>query len=184
MPVTLKNVTLSYPSLFKKAEFSGEETKYQTSIIIPKDSENYSKLKDEYDKICQKAVDDKKLSRAQLTPWLRPQGGMKGIVQDCDEDPDKYDDRRFRKAVVATPKNGNRPVVVDRHNNPLTEDDNAIYGGCICNVNVTLYAYSKTYKGIGLQLNGVQKVSDADPFGAPRLTADDMFEVDESDMYD
>lgn len=185
MPVLLKNVILSYPSLFHKAEFNGEEQKYQTSVIIEKDSANYKALKAEYDKVCKAAVESKKLTKSQLTPWFKPAAGTKGIVTDCEEDPEKFEDDRFLNAVVATPKNGNRPVVVDGHNQPIYEDDNEIYGGVVCNVNVTVYAYSKTYKGIGLQLNGVQKVKDADPFGAPRMTADDMFGViDEDSMYD
>lgn len=186
MPVLLKNVILSYPSLFKKVEYEGKEQKFQTSVIIEKGSANYKALEAEYNRVVDEALKNKKLTKAQITPWFKPIGPQtKGIVVDCAEDPDKFADDRYLNAVVATPKNGNRPVVVDGHNQPIYEEDDAIYGGLICNVNVTVYAYSKTYKGIGLQLNGVQKVRDAEPFGAPRMTADDMFgAIDEDSMYD
>lgn len=183
--VALNNVTITYPSIYQKSVYEGKETKYQTGIILKKNDENYKALKATYDAICQEALNSKKLTRAQLTPWIRPQGGTKGILIDCAEDPDKYEGPRFENAVILTPKNDHKPCVVNRMREPITEDENEIYGGCVCNVNVSLYVYSKVYKGIGVQLNGIQKVKDGEPFGAARLAVEDMFEeIDEATMYD
>lgn len=180
----LNNVTLSYPSLFKKAMYQGKETKYQTEVIIKKDSPEYKALKDAYDQICSEAIASKSLTKAQITPWFRPQGGTKSIVVDCDDDPDKYSDPRYKNAVICSPKNAHRPVVVDRKMHPLTEEDDAIYGGVLTNVFVTFYVYNKDFKGIGLQLDGVQKVADGQPFGAEPKKANDMFTALDGDGYD
>lgn len=174
----LKNVVLSFPqNLFKKGMFEGKETKYQTEVIIKKDSSSYKALKAEYDRICKEAIATKALTKAQLTPWFRPAGANKSIVVDCDDDPDRYSDPRYRNAVILSPKNSHRPTIVDRELHPITEDDNEIYGGVIANVFVTFYTYNKTYKGIGVQVDGVQKVSDGKPFGAEPKKASDMFTV-------
>ena len=183
----LNNVTLSYPSPFKKAMYQGKETKYQTDVIIKKDSPAYKALKEAYDHICAEALASESLTKAQLTPWFRPQGGTKSIVVDCDDDPDKYRDPRYHNAVICSPKNTHRPVVVDRKMHPLTEDDDAIHGGTVANVFVTLYVYNKDFKGVGLQLDGIQKVSDGQPFGSEPKKANDMFTEldgdDDGDMF-
>ena len=183
--VRLNNVTLTYPSVYQKSVYEGQETKYQTGIILKKNDENYKALKEKYEAICQEAIADKKLTRAQLTPWIRPLGGTKGIVVDCAQDPDKYQGPRFENAVILTAKNEYKPYVVNRILEPIEESENEVYGGCVCNASVTLYIYHKVYKGIGVQLNGIQKVKDGEPFGAARLAVEDMFEeIDEATMYD
>ena len=41
----LKNVRLSFPSLFKKAEFNGVVGKYEATMLLPKtDTEQYEKV--------------------------------------------------------------------------------------------------------------------------------------------
>ncbi len=183
--VALNNVTITFPSVYQKAVYEGQETKYQTGIILKKNDANYNALKAKYDAICQEAIASKKLTRTQLTPWIRPLGGTKGIVVDCAEDPDKYQGPRFENAVILTAKNDYKPYVVNGRREPIDEAENQIYGGCVCNVNVDLYIYHKVYKGIGVQLNGIQKVRDGEPFGAARLSVEDMFdEIDEATMYD
>lgn len=182
--IRLENVILSYPNLFAKAQFEGKELKYDASFILKKDSANYQKLKAEYDRVVAEAIATKALTRGQITPWDR-RAGEKGIVLDCADDPEKYDDPRYENAVIITAKNTRRPSVVNRLREPIEEKDNAIYGGCICNASLSLYIYNKTFKGIGIQLNGVQKVSDGEAFGATPPSIEEMFdEIDEATMYD
>lgn len=40
MKITLKNVRLSFPSLFRKATFNGEETKYEATFLISKETQS------------------------------------------------------------------------------------------------------------------------------------------------
>ncbi|HEY7803861.1 MAG TPA: ssDNA-binding protein, partial [Orrella sp.] len=39
MKIKLQNVRLSFPSLFRKAVFSGEETKYEATLLINKETQ-------------------------------------------------------------------------------------------------------------------------------------------------
>lgn len=186
MSITIKNVTLSYPSLFKPTAFDGnmDQAKYSTDIIIKKGSEAESQIQAEYDTVAKKALEEKKLTKSQLTPFIRPIGSTKGILIDCDDDPDRYPPEIYRNCYILRPKSKAKPVVVDRRNAALSEDENAIYGGVIANVNVNFYAYNKIGTGIAVGLNGVQKVADGEPLGGGRPSVDQMFgEPEEDDMF-
>lgn len=177
MSITIKNVKLSYPALFKPSAFDGnmDQAKYSTDIIIEKGSEEEAQLKLEYDNVAKKALEEKKLTRNQLTPFVRPIGTKVGILIDCDMDPDRYPPEIYSGCYVMRAKSKQKPVVVDRRNTPIVEADNAIYGGVIANVNVNLYAYNKIGTGIAVGLNGVQKVADDEPLGGGRPSVDQMF---------
>lgn len=183
MPITIKNVTLSYPSLFKPTAFDGnmDQAKYSTDIIIQKGSEAEGQIQAEYDAVAKKALEEKKLTKSQLTPFIRPIGATKGILIDCDDDPDRYPPETFEGCYILRAKSKQKPVVVDRKNAAITEDDNAIYGGVIANVNVNLYAYDKVGAGIAVGLNGVQKVADGEALGGGRPSVDQMFGAAEDD---
>lgn len=78
-----------------------------------------------------------------------------------------------------------KPVaVIDRQRALITNSDE-LYAGCKVKVAVTFYPYSQAgNSGIGVALNGVQKVSDGEPIGgAGRPTIENMFDLleDEDD---
>ena len=58
--IQIKNVRLSYPSLFRKAVFENEETKYEGTFIIPKSDK---KTKARLDKAIEEALKEAKLKR-------------------------------------------------------------------------------------------------------------------------
>lgn len=79
-----------------------------------------------------------------------------------------------------------KPVgVVDRDRVPIT-DPNDVYGGCKARLNVAFYPYSKAGNvGIGVSLNGVQKVADGDSLGSSRPSVESMFDMlDDEDFSD
>lgn len=184
MAITIKNVKLSYPHLFKPTSFDGnaEQAKYTTDIIIPKDSEAASQLRTEYDKVSSNAVKDKKLKRNQLTPFIRAVGTTAGILVDCDDDLDRYPPEIYGGCYILRAKSKRKPNVVDRMLSPISEEDEAIYGGVMANVNINLYAYNKIGAGIAVGLNGVQKIADGDPIGEGRPSVASMFEAAD-DIY-
>lgn len=76
-----------------------------------------------------------------------------------------------------------KPVgVFDRQRRPLL-GENDVYGGCIAQIAVTFYPYSNQGNhGIGVGLNGVQKVADGEPLGgggAPKVES--MFDLLDDD---
>jgi cell division septation protein DedD len=78
-----------------------------------------------------------------------------------------------------------RPVaVVDRTRNPITEPSD-LYGGSKGKINVTFYPYSTNGNhGIGVALNGVQKISEGEAFGASAPAVESMFDMLDDDDLD
>lgn len=182
----LRNVRLSYPSLFTKAVYEGKETKFTTDCVIPKDSEQERLIKAEYDKAVNLALEQGVLKKNQITPWVKPVGPRTmGIMTDCDADPDHYDPENFAGCWIFKPKANKRPTVVDRQNQPIDPDSEEIYGGVRANVYCNFYIYTQNGGGISSNLQGVQKWADDDAYGAPRKSAADMFgDPADPDTYD
>jgi hypothetical protein len=78
-----------------------------------------------------------------------------------------------------------KPVgVYDRQRNPIQNPDE-IYGGCKVKIAVTFYPYRQQgNNGVGVSLNGVQKISDGESFGGGRPSVESMFDLldDEEDL--
>lgn len=188
MPITINNVTLSFPSLFQPKAFDGNqgEAKYQTQMIIPKGSLQEQQITEEYNRVLTEAIAGKKLTRAQATPLIRPMGTTKGLLVDCDDDPDRYPPETFAGCYLFSAKSKKRPLVVDMGQYPI-DNDEKIYGGVVANVNVNIYAYNRVGSGIAVGLNGVQKVKDGERLGGGRPSVTDMFGAPAAasdDIYD
>lgn len=66
------------------------------------------------------------------------------------------------------------PFVVDRNVQPII-DPREVYSGMWVNLSISLFPYnSNGKKGIGIGLNGIQKVRDDEPLGG-RVTAESVF---------
>lgn len=153
MKIKLENVRLSFPSLFRKANFNGTETKYEGTFLIDKASQ--SKLISQIEKIIKDkvATDLKGAKLAADKLCLR------------DGDDVEYDGYAGHMSLKAS--NKKRPLVIGKDKSPLTEDDNVIYGGCYVNAIVELWAQNNEYgKRINANLLGVQFVRDGEPFGS------------------
>lgn len=176
MAITLENVRLSFPALFEPKAFDDtEKPKYQTRIIIPKDSLAAQAITTEYNRVLEEAVAAKKLTRAAATPLIRPMGTKTGLLVDCDNDPEKYPPEIYEGSYSLNAKSNSRPLVIDRYHSPITAADEEIYGGVICDVNINVYAYKPAGGGIAVALNGVMKVADGEHIGAGRPSVDEMF---------
>ena len=74
-----------------------------------------------------------------------------------------------------TASNRAKPGIVDGNLQPII-DPTQIYSGMIANVGVTFFGYNTPQnKGIGVALDNVQKVADAEPLGGGRVSAEDDF---------
>ena len=164
--IILKDVRLSFPSLWTTEKFNGTDTgKYAATFLMPKDSKE--------GKAVTKAVGD----------------AMKEIGAKADKTPLKdgdhveYDGYAGMWALKANTKK--RPVVIDRSKTPITEDDDVIYAGCYVNASVEIYTMDNSYgKRVGCQLNGIQFVKDGDSFGGGGNAMDDFDAVEDDSEAD
>ncbi len=170
--IMLKNVRLSFPSLFTKSTFEGNEGKFEATFLIPKsDKKTY--------KAIMAAIEECK-SEAKLN---RVKDDML-CIKDGDEifEDKEYDGYEDHWAIKAG--NTKRPLLIDNDKSQLEESDNRLYAGCYVNAQISPWAQDNKFgKRINANLLGVQFVKDGDPFGdAVSASADDF--DDESDDYD
>ena len=150
--IKLQNVRLSFPSLFRKAMFSGEETKFEGTFLLNKDGQ--AEKIAEIETAIETLIADK-LKGAKLK-------ADKICLKDGDDI--EYDGYAGHMSIKAS--NGKRPMVLDRDRTPLSEDDNRPYSGCYVNAVLELWAQDNQYgKRINANLLGVQFFKDGEPFG-------------------
>lgn len=166
--IQLKNVRLSFPSLFQMGSFGGESTgKYEATFVLDK--------KEHADVI-------KQIQSA--TDALMKEAFKGKIASDklCLKDGDELGRDEFVGKMTIKASTKKRPLVIDRDKSPITEDDNIVYAGCYVNAIVTLWAQNNSYgKRINAQLDGVQFYRDGEPFGDSGISVDafDAFGDDE-----
>jgi len=167
--IKIKNARLSFPSLFKKAVFNGQDGKYEATFLIPKsDKKTYQAIMDGIEEL-------KKANKAKVS-------SDKLCIKDGDEI--EYDGYAGHWAVKAS--NSKRPTVVNRDKTPIVEDDDIIYAGCYVNGVIELWFQNNSYgKRVNANLLGVQFVKDGEPFGdgAKVASEDDFDEIDEDDEF-
>ena len=150
--IKLQNVRLSFPSLFRKAMFSGEETKFEGTFLLNKDGQ------------AEKIAEIEAAIEALIADKLK--GAKLKADKICLKDGDdiEYDGYAGHMSIKAS--NGKRPMVLDRDRTPLSEDDNRPYSGCYVNAVLELWAQDNQYgKRINANLLGVQFFKDGQPFG-------------------
>lgn len=170
--IKLQNVRLSFPSLFRKAQFQGEETKYEATFMLHKEqhADTIKEIKKAIDAAIKENLKGAKLPADKI------------CLKDGDESGrDEYEGHYTIKAA-----NSKRPKVIDRDKSPLTEDDGKPYSGCYVNAVIELWAQNNGYgKRINANLLGVQFAKDGEPFASGEVASDDDFDlVEGSDDFD
>ena len=177
--IVLKNARLSYEHLFRADKVAGDEgsvPKYSASWIIPKDSPQIRTIKEA---LC-KALDEK-------CPGKRRSGAawpsaMHNPLRDGDEIADEHPE--YAGCYVLRSSSKNRPVVLGRHKEALTEEDGVIYSGCYCNVSLAAAGFDAQVKrGVTCYLNGVQFVRDGERLAGADASSD-FEELDDDDGID
>ena len=162
--VMLKNVRLSFPSLFEHAEYKGDSLgKYECTFLIDKESPQLAEIQAVIKSVGADVL-GKEWSKAKLCL-------QDGATKD-------YDGYESCFALKATTKK--RPIIINKDKSSLTADDDVIYAGCYVNASVSIYAFQNTYgKFVQAQLNAVQFSKDGDRFGGG-----DDFSIDEFESID
>jgi len=150
--ITLKNVRLSFPSLFKRASFKGEEGKFEATFLLNKETHA------DVIKQIQESIKEK------LATELK--GAKLGADKICLKDGDDIEYDGYAGHYSIKGSNNKRPLIIDRDKTQLTEDDNKLYAGCYVNAIIELWAQNNNYgKRINCNLLGVQFFADGEPFG-------------------
>ena len=167
MKIKLNNVRLSFPSLFKRAVFNGEEGKFEATFLI-----NKTEQADLVEKI-KSAIADK------IKNDLK--GAKLGADKICLKDGDDVEYDGYAGHVSIKASNNKRIPVFNKDKSPLVEDDNIIYAGCYVNAIVELWAQDNSWgKRINANLLGVQFAKDGEPFGdGASASADDFDFIDD-----
>lgn len=168
--ITLKNVRLSFPKLFKAEPFKpGDDPKFSATFLIPKDSA----LHKEIDAVILEALKAKVGAKAEAV--LKQIRGNPNKFCFRDGDTQSYDGYEGMMSFKAN--NGTRPLVIDRDKTPLTEADGRPYAGCYVNAIVEIFVYDNSGVGVSASLSGVQFVKDGDAFSGGRAASEDEFDA-------
>lgn len=171
MKITLNNVRISFPSLFHKAVFNGEETKYEATFLLDK-GEHVSLIERVKEAVQEKIKVDLK-------------GAKLGADKICLKDGDSIDYEGYAGHMSIKASSNRRPLVIDRDKSPITEDDNIIYAGCYVNAIIELWAQNNNWgKRINANLMGVQFVKDGEPFGDSQVASVSDFEIVGDDDFE
>tara|TARA_S200002703_G_scaffold105188_1_gene91307 strand:- start:9860 stop:10384 length:525 start_codon:yes stop_codon:yes gene_type:complete len=169
--IVLKNVRLSFASLFRKATFGGEETKYEGTFLIDK-VEQADQIK-----LIEKVISElQKEKKIKLLP-----------DKICLKDGDFIDYDGYAGTMSIKASNSRRPMLLDKDRTALMEDDGKPYSGCYVNAVINLWFQDNSWgKRINASLTGVQFASDGKPFGENSSSAsiDDFSDLEETEEVD
>ena len=152
MKITLKNVRISFPSLFRRSVYEGVEGKFKATFMIPKsDTETVTKIKS----AIKLAIDEKFKDKDVKIP-SQHSCFKDGYEKDCDV----YAEYWSFKADSHW-----QPTIINSDNSPIIESDEIIYPGCYVNASVDIWIQDNNYgKRINADLCDVQFVRDGEKF--------------------
>lgn len=154
----LVKATLAFPSVFEAKSVMGAEPKFSATLIFAPDSESHKNVQGAIDDVAK----EKWTKTASATLASLDKAG-KTCLRSGDEKP--YDGFAGQMYVSASSKV--RPTVLDRDRSPLTESDGRIYGGCVVNALIDVWAQDNQYgKRINATLKGIQFVRDGEAFSS------------------
>jgi len=161
--IKLSNVRLSFPSLFRKAEFNGETTKHEATFMLHKERD------------ADKIAEIKKAIEVKIKDDLK--GAKVPADKICLKDGDESGRDEYAGHYTIKAANNKRPKVIDRDKSPLVEDDGKPYSGCYVNAVVDLWSQNNSYgRRINANLLGVQFFKDGEPFESGSTADDDDFD--------
>jgi Protein of unknown function (DUF2815) len=158
---------LSYPSLFTRAVYDGEEGKYECTLYIPKKA-NVQQLFDTAEAVAKLAFPEKFK-------------GLSNLPNEVIRDGDHRDckDTNAAGCWIIRAKSKNKPDVIGPRKENCEPDH--IYGGCWARISCVIGSYNtKGSWGVTIYLNNVQKMKDDDKFGKSNTKAVDEFAEFES----
>lgn len=165
--ITTGKVRFSYCHIFEPRTLEGSDPKYSVTLLIKKsDSFTVNKLK--------AAIAAAQSDYAAKNPGKK--APTKNTLHDGDgvrESGEEFG-QECKGCWVITASTKTKPIIVDADKLPIT-DPAEIYSGCYGRAIINAFAYdTHGNRGITFALNGVMKLSDGDPLGGARASADDF----------
>ena len=170
--VVTRKVRFSYVNVWKPtAVEEGQEPKYNTSILIPKE-----------DTVTIKKIEDAIATEYEL---LKSENGGKDLKKWHnplkDGDVEYPEDENMAGMMFLRAASKQKPGIVDKAAEPIMEQDE-FYSGCWGRASLNFFKFSvPTNKGVGVGLNHVQKLADGEHLGGSRSTAEEDFGDDYED---
>ena len=159
--IKLQNVRLSFPSLFKRAQFDGKETKFEATFLLNKDEQ--ADQIEALEAAIEEAIKEANIKVPKDKRALR------------DGDDAEYDG--YEGCMSLKCSSNKRPTVIDRDKTPLAEYDDVIYAGCYVNAIVDFWVQNNGYgKRVNANVYGVQFVKDGEAFGSGPVDVTDDFD--------
>lgn len=166
MKVTLRNVRLSFPDLFKPKSIGNSEPKYGASFIFEKGKDD-AQLKTLTEAIVS-VINEK-------WPKAEQRKGLKYCLHDGEKEPKDYAGYGPHMKWLSA-SNAMQPALVDEDVEPIL-DNRKMYAGCIVNASIRLWAQDNDFgKRINAQLNAVQFVSEGEAFGEKPIDPKEEFQ--------
>lgn len=181
MNLTINNVRLSYPNLFKpKAMQEGDTPKYSAAFILDttKHAKDIAAIKAAMNQVAEEKWGKGKVPK-----------GVKYCLRSGEEEGRKDVDGYGPGTMFFNASNDKKIPVVGRNVEPLTAEDGKPYAGCYVNVMVRFWAQDNSYgKRVNAQLRTVQFVKDGQAFGDkptdPKAAFQDLGDAPEADAND
>lgn len=178
---------LSFPHIFEKSSYQGQEGKYDITLLIPKkegketaqfilqaaqEAADEGATKHKWNPKTLKAVKDS------LKDKLIRNGDEK-FMSDGETPYDGYPKHWYVKANNNTP-----PQVLDARGEVITRKED-VYAGCYVRATLTFFPYDTMgNKGVGISLGNVQKLAEGQPFGNRSNAVDDFDAVESAADFD
>lgn len=154
MRIRLNNVVISFPSLFRKANYKGTELKYEGTFILDKieHKQEIDQIQKEIDRIL---AEDFKTTRAKFKD-----------DKICLKDGDYSENDAFAGKFTIKATNKDKPLTIDYNKNDIVLTQDPFYSGAIVNAVIDLWKMDNEYgKKILANLYGVQFVKDGPKLG-------------------
>jgi hypothetical protein len=179
--ILLKDVRLSFPSLFTPTTVAGEgKPRYSATFLLPDDHPQLEEIKKKIELLARDKWREK--GAAQLSGLYK---SGKVALHDGDEKA-QYDGFAGNYYISAAAQESAPPTVVDQLRQPLGERSGKPYAGCYVNASIEFWVQDNAYgKRINCTLRGVQFLRDGDSFSAGRpADADEFEDVSEGALAD
>ena len=159
----------TYAFVHEPRETPNGDLKYQICMIFPK--EKAGELKPLVQAIANAAA--KKFGNDYMK-WPR---NLKCPVRDGDEE---RDGKEYEKSLFLNAGNKNKPGIVDRQMNEITEEDDKFYSGVYARASLNFYGYDTSgNKGVGTGLNNLLLWEDGPRLDGQSAADDDFAEFKE-----